>query len=283
MLALAEQDQMEAVGTCAAIQGEREQVATLQEKLDTHMGSVWALIEKVKHIQTEARGLKRDVNLCTLELEKMWYKMTSLEDQDRHNNVMVTGIATDREGGDATAFPQEILPKWIPSFCTTSIQMEIAHRISNQNAKDNPQTMVFKVQTPRLFYKERVKQDRMPPSKMPGETYVAGQTLFSDLSRHPVTYFQQWAALHLGKRGRNFRKVCPATGLHPPWNGNNWEVKMKQTFIWRHNFCFGQELLVPAPQKIVGRFLSRLEMRLNISSLAELEAGSTGWLLDFII
>lgn len=40
MLALAEQDQMEAVGTCAAIQGEREQVATLQEKLDTHMGSV---------------------------------------------------------------------------------------------------------------------------------------------------------------------------------------------------------------------------------------------------
>lgn len=92
----------------------------------------------MKHIQTEARGLKRDVNLCTLELEKMRYKMTSLEDQDRHNNVMVTGIATDREGGDATAFPQEILPKWIPLFCTTLIQMEMAHRISNQNAKDNP-------------------------------------------------------------------------------------------------------------------------------------------------
>lgn len=38
MLALAEQDQMEAVVTCAigaAIQGVREQVATLQEKLDT--------------------------------------------------------------------------------------------------------------------------------------------------------------------------------------------------------------------------------------------------------
>lgn len=58
-------------------------------------------------IQTEARGLKRDVNLWTLELEKMRFKMVSFEDQHRHN-VRVSGIATNRERGDAIAFLQEM-------------------------------------------------------------------------------------------------------------------------------------------------------------------------------
>lgn len=101
-----------------------------------------------------------------------------------------------RPGGDAIAFTQEILPKWNPS------QMDSITWYYFDSNVNGPQDLQPKCkgqppdhgvqgsQTPMLFYKERVKQERMPPSKMPGEPYIAGQNLFSDLFRQPMNYFQ---------------------------------------------------------------------------------------------
>lgn len=56
--------------------------------------------------------------------------------------MRITGIATGREGGDAIAFLQDMLPKWIPSLSNAKIQID--HRIRS-NKNNGQATMIFKV------------------------------------------------------------------------------------------------------------------------------------------
>lgn len=153
-LALArQQDSLEAAVTRAvqgAIDGIKNSVDSLERKVDAHMETVKGLVTKVDRIQAETRATKREVSNNTSDLEKLQLKIASLEDQDRRNNVRITGIATGREGGDAIAFLQDMLPKWIPSLGNTKIQIERAHRIRS-NKNNGQTTMIFKV----LRYQDR--------------------------------------------------------------------------------------------------------------------------------
>jgi len=153
-LALAkQQDNLEAAVTRAvqgAIDRMRNSVDSLERKVEAHMETVKGLVEKVDWVQAETRAMKREVSNNTSDLEKMQLKVASLEDQDRRNNVRITGIATGREGGDAIAFLQDMLPKWIPSLGNVKIEIERAHRIRS-NRNNGQATMIFKV----LRYQDR--------------------------------------------------------------------------------------------------------------------------------
>lgn len=153
-LALArQQDKLESAVTRAvqgAIDGMKNSVESLERKVEAHMETVKGLVTKVDRVQAETRAMKKDVGNNTAELEKMQLKVASLEDQDRRNNVRITGLSAGREGGDAIAFLQDMLPKWIPSLGTAKIQIERAHRIRN-NRNDGQATMIFKV----LRYQDR--------------------------------------------------------------------------------------------------------------------------------
>lgn len=119
-------------------------VESLQEKVDVYMEKVKKLDEKVDRVQAESRFMKKEISGNSSELEKMHLKIASLEDQDRRNNVRITGIAAGREGGDAVAFLQDMLPKWIPSLGAAKIQIERAHRIYSTK-KDRQATLIFRV------------------------------------------------------------------------------------------------------------------------------------------
>ncbi|KAI3361658.1 hypothetical protein L3Q82_002025 [Scortum barcoo] len=153
-LALArQQDNLEAAVTRAvqgAIDGMRNSIDNLERKVEAYMETVKELVTKVDRVQAETRAMKREVSSNTSDLEKMRVKVASLEDQDRRNNVRITGIATGREGGDAIAFLQDMLPKWIPSLGDAKIQIERAHRIRS-NKNNGQATMIFKV----LRYQDR--------------------------------------------------------------------------------------------------------------------------------
>ncbi|KAI3355780.1 hypothetical protein L3Q82_004218 [Scortum barcoo] len=114
-LALArQQDSLEAAVIRAvqgAIDGMRNSIDNLERKVEAYMETVKELVAKVDRVQAETRAMKREVSSNTSGLEKMRLKVASLEDQDRRNNVRITGIATGREGGDAIAFLQDMLPK----------------------------------------------------------------------------------------------------------------------------------------------------------------------------
>ena len=133
-----------------AIDGVKLSVDNVQKNMDTHMETIKGLVGKVERIQGDARALKWEVANNSSELEKLRLKMASLEDQDRRNNVRITGLAAGREGGDATAFLQNMLPKWIPTLSGEKIQMERAHRI-HSSRNDGQATMIFKL----LRYQDR--------------------------------------------------------------------------------------------------------------------------------
>jgi len=117
--------------------------------------------------------MKREVSNNTSNLEKMQLKVALLEDQDRRNNMRITGIATGREGGDAIAFLQDMLPKWIPSLNGVKIQIEHAHRI-RCNKKNGQATMIFKVlgtRTATPSCKGLARQGKRVPYKTPGGQY----------------------------------------------------------------------------------------------------------------
>lgn len=153
-LALAkQQDRLEAAVTRAvqgAIDGMRNSIDSLERKVEAHMETVKGLVGKVDRVQAETRAMKRAVSNNTSDMEKLQLKVAALEDQDRRNNVRITGIAAGREGGDAVTFLQEMLPKWIPSLGNAKVQIERAHRIRN-NQNNGRATMIFKV----LRYQDR--------------------------------------------------------------------------------------------------------------------------------
>lgn len=124
-LALARQlDRLEAAVTRAVqgvIDGMRNSVESLERKAKADMETVKGLIARVDHVQTETRAMKREVSHNTSDLEKMQLRAASLEDQDQRNNVRIIGITTGREGGDAIASLQKMLPKWIPSLVDAKI------------------------------------------------------------------------------------------------------------------------------------------------------------------
>lgn len=147
-LALArQQDSLEAAVSRAvqgAIDRMRNSLESLERKVEAHMETVKGLVAKVDRVQAEMRAMKREVSSNISDLEKMQLKVASLEDQDRRNNVRITGLAAGREGGDAIAFLQDMIPKWIPSLDNAKIQIERAHRIRS-NKNNGQATMIFRV------------------------------------------------------------------------------------------------------------------------------------------
>lgn len=114
--------------------------------LDAHMDVVRGLMSKVERVQADTRTMKRQVLDNTTGLEKFQQKLALLEDQNRRNNVQITGISTGREGDNAITFLQEMLPKWIPSLGNRTVEIERAHRIYAPHTKGNiPQTMILRL------------------------------------------------------------------------------------------------------------------------------------------
>lgn len=137
-----QQDSLEAAVSRAvqgAIDGMRNSVESLEGKVEANMETVRGLVTKLDCVQAETRAMKREVSNNTSNLEKM-----QLKDQDRRNNVRITGLTAGREGGDAIAFLQDMLPKWIPLLDNAKIQIECAHRIRSNEINDQA-TMIFRV------------------------------------------------------------------------------------------------------------------------------------------
>uniref|UniRef100_A0A8C7X7K5 Uncharacterized protein n=1 Tax=Oryzias sinensis TaxID=183150 RepID=A0A8C7X7K5_9TELE len=65
----------------------------------------------------------------TSGLEKVQLNLALLEDYNRRNNMRITGIPNNAEGGNVVAFLQESLPKWLPSLANKTIEIERAHRV----------------------------------------------------------------------------------------------------------------------------------------------------------
>lgn len=207
-LALAkQQDRLQDVVTQAVAAA----VSTLERKMDEHMSTVKSLVGKIETVQAEIRGVKREVNNCTSELDKLRLKISEIEDRERRNNVRLVGLASNREGGDAIGFLQKMLPKWIPSLGNKAIEIERAHRIYGSNP-NTEKTMIFKV----LRYQDRqtiLQGARKATEK--GPILDAGKTLrfFADYSAFTSQKRKVYVGIRkeLQTRGIQSFLIYPAT------------------------------------------------------------------------
>lgn len=118
-------------------------VGELKATVSSHIVEIRELSKTTEKLQSGARALKRDVNNNTTDIDKLRSKLASLEDQDRRNNVRITGLTAGREGKDAAEFLKRMLPKWIPTLTDRVIPIERAHRIYSPR-DDGQSTMIFK-------------------------------------------------------------------------------------------------------------------------------------------
>lgn len=121
-------------------------ITSMQKDLDALVVDVRALSSRTEHVQSEMRTMKRQVLDNASGLEKVQLNLALLEDYNRRNNVRITGIPNNSEGGNAVAFLQENLPKWLPSLAKTTIEIERAHRVRSAKSRgDFPETMILRL------------------------------------------------------------------------------------------------------------------------------------------
>ena len=123
-----------------------DSIRQLRQDLNSHMEKMQVVTKRVDKLEIETRKMSHQVVDNATNVGKLELKVAKMEDQDRRNNIRITGLAGGREGNNAISFLQKMLPKWIPQLSTRNIEIERAHRIPHHRARENvPPTMILRL------------------------------------------------------------------------------------------------------------------------------------------
>uniref|UniRef100_A0A3B3HR26 Uncharacterized protein n=1 Tax=Oryzias latipes TaxID=8090 RepID=A0A3B3HR26_ORYLA len=187
-------------------------LAAQQERLEAMMTRILDnAVEKLNHSIT---NMQKDLDALVVDVRGlMQLNLALLEDYNRRNNVRITGIPNNAEGGNVVAFLQESLPKWLPSLANMTIEIERAHRVRSAKPRgDFPETMIL-----RLFrHADRTAiLNGARPAERNGPIQHAGNTLrfYADYSAQTSQRRKAFSGI---QKKLHARLVTPPHAPSPP-------------------------------------------------------------------
>ena len=124
-----------------------EKLSAIHAELATLATGLGAIRSDVDALKTTVRSNSATLKKHDQALQAMKLKLANMEDRNRRCNIRITGLEEGIEGSNATQFLSRCLPKWFPTLGYIQIEIQRAHRIYNDNARNRGanRTLIFNV------------------------------------------------------------------------------------------------------------------------------------------